>query len=92
MVSVPSGVSGLPGSDPSVGGGGSAQPPNQGGSPLRVAAGYHRYVNKQVSTGTLLYIFCLNVPNSILKMNCERDIISFKLVLPTTNNTALNLQ
>lgn len=48
MVSVPSCVSGLLGSDPSVGGGGSTEPADQGGSLLRVATCYNSYVNKQV--------------------------------------------
>lgn len=45
MVSVPSGVSGLLGSDPSLGVGGSAEPTDPGGSPLRVATCYYSYVD-----------------------------------------------
>lgn len=45
MVSVPAGVSGLLGSDPSLGGSGLAEPTDQGGSPLWVATCYNSYVN-----------------------------------------------
>lgn len=45
MVPVPPGVSGLPGSDPSVGDGGPTEPSDQGGSPLRVAACYRSHVH-----------------------------------------------
>lgn len=48
MVPVPPGVPALPGSDPCVGGGGSAESSNQRGPPLRVAACYSRHVHQQV--------------------------------------------
>lgn len=50
MVPVPTGVSGLPGSDPTVGGGCPTEPSDQGGPPLRVAACYSRHVHQQVYT------------------------------------------
>lgn len=45
MVSVPTGVSGLLGSDPSLDGSGLAEPADQGGPPLWVATCYISYVN-----------------------------------------------
>lgn len=48
MVPAPPGVSGLSGSDPTVGGGGPTEPSDQGGSPLGVAARYSGNVYQQV--------------------------------------------
>lgn len=45
MVSVPAGVSGLLGSDPSLGGSGLAEPADQRGSPLWLATCCHSHVN-----------------------------------------------
>lgn len=50
LVPVPSGMSGLPGSDPGLGGGGATESSNQGGSPLRMAASYSGNVDQQVHT------------------------------------------